>query len=197
MRRRHGAARRRVSGFTIVELITVMVVIGILGAIGFARFADNTVFENRAYADQVKTLIRYAQKLAIAQNRQVFVRSGPAGFAVCFQLGCGNAAALAAAPGGSNSGSAATRAYCILNNAYIANWMCEARPGANMVVGAGNPARNEFVDATGYFYFDSMGRPYNRDDALGASTFLGMTLSFTSGASNRLVVIEPETGYVH
>lgn len=180
-----------------VELITVIVVIGILGAIGFARFADNTVFENRAYADQVKTLIRYAQKLAIAQNRPVFVRSEPAGFAVCFQLGCGNAASLAVAPSGSNSGSTANRAFCTLNNVYIANWMCEARPGANMVVGASNAPRNEFASGTGYFYFDSMGRPYNRDDVVGASTFQGMTLSFTSGASNHLLVIEPETGYVH
>ena len=180
-----------------VELITVMVVIGILGAIGFARFADNTVFENRAYADQVKALIRYAQKLAIAQNRPVFVRSEPAGFAVCFSIGCGNVAALATAPSGSNSGSPAARVFCVLNNVYVANWMCEARPNANMLVGASNSPRNEFATGTGFFYFDSIGRPYNRDDALGASSFAGMTLSFTSGTSNNLLIIESQTGYVH
>jgi len=48
-------------GFTMVELVTVMVVIGILGAIGASRFFDNNTFAGRAYADQAKSVVRYAQ----------------------------------------------------------------------------------------------------------------------------------------
>lgn len=170
--------------------------IGILGAIGASRFFDNTVFEGRAYADQVKSIIRYAQKLAIARNQPVFVRSGPAGFAVCFQSDCGVAAALAPSPGGGNSGGSAAKAYCTLNNVYVANWTCEARPSGNMVVASAVP-RAEFSAGNGFFYFDNMGRPYNSNDALGGSNFGRMVLNFTSGASSYQLVIEPETGYVH
>lgn len=177
-----------------VELITVMILIGILSAIGFSRFADNSAFENRAYTDQVKSLVRYAQKLAITQNRAVFVRSEPNGFAVCFQNNCPNAG-LARPPGGSNSGSAGTRAYCTLNNIYIANWMCEGRPNANVVVTA-ESVRPEF-GAGGVFFFDGLGRPYNANDAVGTSTFARMILTITQGANVATVTIEADTGYVH
>ncbi|MYM67635.1 prepilin-type N-terminal cleavage/methylation domain-containing protein [Pseudoduganella sp. FT55W] len=183
------------AGFTMIELVTVIVLMGILGAIGYARFADTSSFENRAYSDQARTIIRYAQKLAVTQNRAVFVRSEPNGFAVCYQAGCGNGAALAPAPGGRNSGSAGTRGYCTLNNTYISNWMCEGRPNNNVVV-TSDTARNEF-GVGGSFFFDALGRPYNANDVLGNSTFTRMTLTFTRSGASNTVVIEADTGYVH
>ena len=173
-----------------IELITVIVLIGILGGIGAMRFFDNTVFEGRAYADQSKSLIRYAQKLAIAQNRNVFMRSTPAGFAVCFTSGCAAAPALALAPGGSNSGSRATQAFCSVGAVYISNWMCEGTP--NGVVVSSNSVRNEFGNA-GSFSFDGMGRPFNQN----GTAFTQMRLTFTSGVSSFAFTIEPETGYVY
>jgi MSHA pilin protein MshC len=174
------------AGFTTVELITVIVLMGILGAIGVSRFFDNTVFESRAYADQAKAVIRYAQKLAIAQNRAIFVRANGNSFAVCSGATC-LAAELVAAPGGSNSGSAATRNACQGN----ATWMCEGRP-ANVAVVVNPP-----LAANGVFFFDAMGRPYNGGDAVnGLSTFQQTTFTFSSGASAFPIVIWPETGYV-
>ena len=172
-----------------VELVVVIVVMGILGAIGASRFFDGDTFAGRAYSDQAKSLIRYAQKLAIAQNRQVFVVATPASFAVCFTFNCNNAAALAFAPGGSNSGSTATRAACTLNNTYVANWMCEGTPANVAVVG---------TPANGIFSFDRMGRPLNYDVALGLSSSFGapLTLTFTSGASLYRLTVQAETGYV-
>jgi MSHA pilin protein MshC len=172
-----------------VELITVIVLIGVLGAIGASRFFDNSAFENRAYADQAKSIIRYAQKLAIAHNRAVFVRSDGNGFAVCTSSACA-AADQVGALSGSNSGSAATRNWCQGNNV----WLCEGRP-ANVVVAADTP-RNELA-ANGFFYFDALGRPYNANDAIGSqSTFQKMTLTFSSGTNSTQITIWPETGYV-
>lgn len=178
-----------------VELVTVMVVIGILGAIGASRFFDNDTFAGRAYADQSKSVIRYAQKLAIAQNRQVWVVATPAKFAVCFDANCNNANKLASAPGGINSGSTATRAACVQAGNYVGTWMCEGTP-ANVAV-AGTPA-------SGVFFFDPMGRPFNMidpskavDPPNSASFAAPMTLSFTSGASVFQFTVEAETGYVH
>jgi len=175
-----------------VELITVIVLIGILGGIGYSRFANTSSFANRSYADQAKSIIRYAQKLAITQNRPVFVRSGPNGFAVCFANGCPGGAFLAFAPGGSNSGSAATRAYCLDSGNYVANWMCEGRPSASIVV-TSSAAPSEF-GAGGYISFDALGRPYNSN---GSTFATPMTLRFTSGTTTDTVTIEAETGYVH
>ncbi|HEX8406269.1 MAG TPA: MSHA biogenesis protein MshC [Duganella sp.] len=175
-----------------VELITMIVLIGILGAIGAARFFDNAVFEGRAYADQAKALIRQAQKLAISQNRPVFVRADQNGFAVCFDATCSADANLANAPSGANSGNSRTKSYCLLGGTHVSRWLCEARP-TNVTV-AGNGSSTPQVNG---FYFDAMGRPYNISNALGASDFATMTLTFTSGTSQYRVAIARETGYVY
>lgn len=60
-------------GFTLVELIMTMVIIGILAAVVAPRFFDNNVFQSRGFADQVQATLRYAQKIAIAQRRNVCV----------------------------------------------------------------------------------------------------------------------------
>lgn len=189
------ACRRRADGFTIVELVTVIVVIGILGAVGVSRFFDNSAFESRSYADQAKTIIRYAQKLAVAQNRPIFVRSDGNSFAVCSNAAC-NANGVVVAPGGNNNGSAATQLNCLQGNVYAAQWMCVGRP-ANVVVSAGS-VRPE-LGAGGFFSFDAMGRPFNRDGTAMTATppdASAMTLSFASGGNIVRMAIWPETGYV-
>ena len=58
-------------GFTLVELIMVMVIVGILAVFVAPRFFDADVFKSRGFADQVQATLRYAQKEAIAQHRNV------------------------------------------------------------------------------------------------------------------------------
>ncbi|MBI5918899.1 MAG: prepilin-type N-terminal cleavage/methylation domain-containing protein [Nitrosomonadales bacterium] len=64
---------RRDAGFTLVELIVVIVLAGILAAFAVPRFFDRSVFDNRGFQDQVLASLRYAQKAAIAQHRFVCV----------------------------------------------------------------------------------------------------------------------------
>lgn len=56
----------RQHGFTLVELILVLVVIGVLAAVVGPRFFDRAVFDERAAAEELRSGLRYAQKLAIA-----------------------------------------------------------------------------------------------------------------------------------
>lgn len=173
-------------GFTLVELITVIVLIGILGAIGAARFFNSQTFSSRAYADQAKAVMRAAQKLAIAQNRAVFVQVRAERFAACFTSSCSDQAELAMAAGGDNSGTAATRSRCTVNGAYMATWLCEGTPADVTVTGAGSD-----------FYFDAMGRPYNIGDAPGSPSFQTRRLAFAGGGASYTVMVEAESGYVH
>lgn len=67
------ACRHGEYGFTMVELIAVMVIAGILAAVAIPRFFDKNAFQSRGFYDQVISTLRYAQKAAIAQNRFVCV----------------------------------------------------------------------------------------------------------------------------
>jgi len=60
-------------GFTLIELIMTMIIIGILAVFVAPRFFDANIFKSRGFADQVQASLRYAQKEAIAQHRFVCV----------------------------------------------------------------------------------------------------------------------------
>ena len=71
-------------GFTLTELITVIVIVGILSVAALPRFFTVSDFEDRGSADQVKSLLRFAQKTAIAQHQNISVAiSGGASSSNC------------------------------------------------------------------------------------------------------------------
>ncbi len=64
----------RVRGFTLVELVTIIVILGILAVAAAPRFFDRNVFDGRGFYDGVIATLRYAQKTAIAKHRFVCVQ---------------------------------------------------------------------------------------------------------------------------
>jgi MSHA pilin protein MshC len=80
-RGRHTTIRARVQrGFTVIELVTVVVILGILAAVAAPRLFDNAVFNQRGYADEIAGALRYAQRIAIASGCNVRVNVNAAGY---------------------------------------------------------------------------------------------------------------------
>ena len=75
-------------GFTMVELVVVIVLVGILAAVVIPRFVGRQGFEARGFFDAASAAVRYAQKTAIAQRRQVFVVVTATTFSVCYDAAC-------------------------------------------------------------------------------------------------------------
>lgn len=64
---------RDARGFSLVELIAVIVLLGIVAAVAIPRWLGGSGFEERAVRDQIVAALRYAQKSAVSARRTVCV----------------------------------------------------------------------------------------------------------------------------
>ena len=61
-----------INGFTLIELVMVIVLVGILSVVAMPRFADNS-FDERGFRDAVKSVLQHARHVAVASRRFVCV----------------------------------------------------------------------------------------------------------------------------
>lgn len=71
-------------GFTMIELVMVLVLLGIMSVVAVSRFTDTGSFTAISQADQIRSVLRFAQKVAVAQNRAIHVRVDTTAVSACF-----------------------------------------------------------------------------------------------------------------
>ena len=76
-------------GFTLVELIVVIVIVGIVALIAAPRFFTQTAFDAARFQDAAISAIRYGQKVAQAQRATVYVVASASAVALCYDTGTG------------------------------------------------------------------------------------------------------------
>ena len=60
-------------GFTLAELVMVLVIVSVLAVAAMPVLFSRLTFDTRRFADQVRAAMQYAQKVAVAQRRNVCV----------------------------------------------------------------------------------------------------------------------------
>ena len=157
-----------------------MAIIGILGAIGAARYFDRRGFDSAGFADQTRAMLRFGQKLAIGQNRPIFTQLNGSTIALCFASTVPCPVASQVPTLGSNGGASAYRP---------ANWYCEAPPGT--IAYAVNPASATIV------CFNALGQPgLGTSGTCVTTAFAGASVNITGDGATTAVTIAAETGYV-
>lgn len=164
MRSRDG----RQDGFTLAELVIVMIVVGILAAVAVPRMFDMDQFSARGTRDFVGAALRYAQKSAIAMRRNVCVSVGATQLSITYASTSGADQACAAGNTLPNPGN--NLAYSDSSNAL--------------------PAKAP-VSTPASVIFDAQGRPLS---APGTARTSVLSISVTGHATP--LTIEPETGIV-
>jgi MSHA pilin protein MshC len=77
-------------GFTLIELVMVIVLLGILAVFVAPKMGNITMMKSGAFTDKVRADIRYAQNLAMSQNKRyrVYFNTNPpspaSGYAVVY-----------------------------------------------------------------------------------------------------------------
>ena len=76
-------------GYTVVELVLVIAILGIMMGFAVPRFFDNSLFAARGYADELAAALRYAQKVAVASGCRVRIAIDASGYALAQQAASG------------------------------------------------------------------------------------------------------------
>jgi MSHA pilin protein MshC len=155
-------------GFTLIELIMVIVMLGVLAVFAAPRLFNSSDFYARGFHDETLALLRYAQKTAIAQRRTVCVAFTSSSATLSIATNAATSTCDMPLSGPSQN--------CTAGTPVGAKGCITARSG---VLFSPNPSS---------LSFDGLGQP---------SAGQTIQVSTASGAAGNPIVVEAQTGYVH
>lgn len=102
-----------VGGFTLVELIVILIIVGVLAVAAIPRFYDRADYDARGFIDATLSALHYAQKSAIAQRREVCVAFSPGGTTMTLTIAAGFSSVPTGCAGNPLTGPNGTSPYVV------------------------------------------------------------------------------------
>ena len=165
---------KRLRGFTLIELIMVIVILGVLAVFAAPRIFNSGDFNARGFHDETLSLLRYAQKTAIAQRRTVCV------------------ALVAGPPATARLSVASAEAVSTCNTSLVGpNRNCAGGPTGEQgcITAPSGVSFSTMPTAPTTINFNGLGQP--------AATSLTIQVANSSVPISQTITVEANTGYVH
>lgn len=124
--------RARLHGFTMVEMVMVLVVMGVLAAVALPRLTDRRALQERGFLDQVRALLQHSRKIATVQRREVCVLLAPTAVSAVYANGAAcDAAAPLPAPGSNEPFTIAVPNGVVLGGTALVRFTVAGQPSPN------------------------------------------------------------------
>lgn len=138
-------------GFTVTELVVVILILGILAVVVLPRLFDRKGFDARSFYDDIGAAVRLAQKLAIASQQPIYVTVTGNTLKLCHDAACSQPVQD---PAGGNFVRTAPAGVSLNGTSFYFDALGRPQPNADQtfsVVATGEPPRSLTVEKeTGY-----------------------------------------------
>ena len=171
-------------GFTLIELVMVILILGVLSVYAAPRMFNSGDFYARGFHDETLSILRYAQKAAIAQRRLV-----------CVAFTAADPATATLSIAAENTDSNCTKPLTGPNK------NCEVLINGTTASTACIKARSDisYSGTTTPINFNGLGQPLSLSDGklVGLTAPQAITVANNGAPFSKNVTVEAETGYVH
>lgn len=98
--------KRTSYGFSLIELIVIIMIVGVLAVVAVPRFKGTNDFRARGYVDELVSAVRFAQRYAVASGCIVQIQINALNYSLTTQdADCGFGTSVLAPTGGNFAGT--------------------------------------------------------------------------------------------